>query len=82
MFPQDIVEAMKQERSGTAEAQKAEDRTILKKVLRPERAAFREQVPALRTAARGRISVPSEDLSGRIETSAEGSLSSKELKSR
>ena len=60
--PQDVVEALKRRAAEHGRSAEAEHRIILEEALRPGRAGLWERAAALRAAARGRISVPSEDL--------------------
>ena len=60
--PQDVVEALKRRAAEHGRSAEAEHRIILEEVLRPGRAGFWQRAAALRSATRGRISVPSEEL--------------------
>jgi plasmid stability protein len=60
--PQDVVDALKRRAAEHGQSAEAEHRIILENVLCPARAGFWERAAALREETRGRILVPSENL--------------------
>ena len=60
--PQEVVEALKRRAAEHGRSAEAEHRLILEEALRAGRAGFWERAAKLRSATRGRISVPSEYL--------------------